>query len=103
MSDSDRLLVDLEREEREISRRRRRLHDRIDFAAASGAYDPASVALLDRLRAEEREVSKRRRELHARIDELRIPRAANSARASTREAALDISRTGAYAESMRSV
>lgn len=53
------LLERLEREEREISRLRRKLHDRL-------ASFPNPLT-----QEREREVSQRRRELHAQIDNLR--------------------------------
>jgi chromosome segregation ATPase len=54
-------LAELEAEERSISDRRRKLHDRIAmFPDASGE-----------LERRERELSQQRRELHARIDVLR--------------------------------
>jgi vacuolar-type H+-ATPase subunit E/Vma4 len=59
----EQLIARLEADEREISRLRRRLFDRIDL----GADD----AHKERLRAQEREVSQQRRDLHARIDALR--------------------------------
>lgn len=62
----ERLLASLEAEERELSRLRQRLFDRIDLGA--------DEAMKERLRGQEREVSKRRRELHARIDTLRAER-----------------------------
>lgn len=63
-------LVELEREERIVSAKRRRLHERIDFLAAEkfGVY---MTNRLDRLIREEKELSKRRRELHAQIDAIR--------------------------------
>jgi chromosome segregation ATPase len=55
------LLAELEAEERSVSDRRRKLHDRIAmFPDASGE-----------LARRERELSEQRRELHARIDNLR--------------------------------
>jgi predicted nucleic acid-binding Zn-ribbon protein len=68
-----RRLARLESEERALSSKRRRLHDRIDFLRSSGATptddgDPR----LQQLQEEEREVSQRRRELHAEIDVLRV-------------------------------
>ena len=55
------LLAELEAEERSISDRRRKLHERIAmFPDASGE-----------LERRERELSQERRELHARIDNLR--------------------------------
>jgi hypothetical protein len=61
--DLDELLGRLEIEEREISRLRAKLHDRL-------ASFPNPVT-----QAKEREISKRRRELHAQIDQLRAQRA----------------------------
>ena len=58
----DRILAELEAEETDVSRLRRRLHDRL-------ASFPNEVT-----EQQEREVSKRRRELHARIDALRAER-----------------------------
>jgi len=58
-------------EEKALSARRRRLHDRIDFmrsGRAAGGGDTA--AQLQSLLDEERQVSTRRRELHAEIDKL---------------------------------
>ena len=55
------LLAELEAEERSVSDRRRKLHERIAmFPDASGE-----------LERRERELSEQRRELHARIDNLR--------------------------------
>jgi chromosome segregation ATPase len=62
--DLDSLLEDLEREERSVSARRRRLHDRI-------AIFPDETG---ELAQQEREISQQRRELHRRIDELREQR-----------------------------
>jgi predicted nucleic acid-binding Zn-ribbon protein len=56
----------LEEEERDISLRRRRLHDRI-------AIFPENAAKAE-LERREREISKERRELHERIDDLRVRR-----------------------------
>jgi chromosome segregation ATPase len=67
--DHTRELVELEEEERALSARRRRLHDRIDFLRG-GAVSDEDPGLAE-LTAEEREVSRRRREVHARIDEIR--------------------------------
>lgn len=69
----DELLRQLESEEAHISRRRRRLHQAIDFKRNSGNADgtaatPEQLAALDE---EERVISAQRRALHARIDELR--------------------------------
>ena len=64
LPDIDALLADLarlERDEKELSDVRRRLHDRIDLGF------PNEVTL-----GRERQVSEDRRQLHCRIDELRI-------------------------------
>jgi hypothetical protein len=69
------LLVRLEREERDVSKRRSRLHDRIDFVQAGGfAAAGRADEQLASLRATEREVSERRHVLHRTIDELRAER-----------------------------
>jgi chromosome segregation ATPase len=71
MADTAGDLARLEQEERAVSQRRRRLHERIDFIRGSGAQDEDSLERLAKLQLEEKEVSSRRRELHARIDALR--------------------------------
>ncbi len=58
--DPEKLLEQLEEEEREVSALRRKLHDRL-------ASFPNEVTA-----QQEREISLRRRELHAQIDELRV-------------------------------
>lgn len=68
------LVLELERlrdEERRLSRRRDRLHRRIEFLKAGGATDEPSRELLASVEGEERYVSKARRAAHRRIDELR--------------------------------
>jgi hypothetical protein len=63
MADDPGLKAELERleqEEREVSARRKKLHERLDTF-------PNEL-----LAAQERELSTRRRELHAQIDEVRI-------------------------------
>jgi hypothetical protein len=69
------LLAQLEREEQSVSRRRTRLHERIDFVR-TGGYASAESAedLLGALLEEDREISTRRRDLHYRIDALRAER-----------------------------
>lgn len=57
--------------ERAISRRRRRLHERIDHIYLSAPLTPTQVAELDELEAWEQRISGRRRKLHRDIDELR--------------------------------
>ena len=70
-----RLLTQLERDEQSMSRRRTRLHNRIDFirtggfASAEPGEDP-----LEELLAEEREISTQRVAVHSRIDTLRAER-----------------------------
>jgi hypothetical protein len=66
--DATRPLEELEEEERAISKRRRRLHDRIEFLAGSGMGEPDAEERLALLVEEEREVSRHRRELHLLID-----------------------------------
>ena len=72
-ADDARRLARLESDERALSTRRRRLHDRIDFMRSGAAPEaPDTEAQLERLRSEEHELSLRRRELHAEIDALRV-------------------------------
>lgn len=75
-ADLDRLLERLEAEERTLSNRRRRLHDRIDFVRAGGNPDgtPANPDQLEALDAQERAISDERKALHARIDAARSER-----------------------------
>jgi len=68
-------LAELEEDERRVSRRRRRLHEQIDFVAAGMYADAAgSGQRLAELQAEERQVSDERRALHRLIDEVRTER-----------------------------
>ena len=71
MADTVGDLARLEQEERAVSQRRRRLHERIDFIRGNGVQDDDSLERLAKLQVEEKEVSQRRRELHGRIDALR--------------------------------
>ncbi len=71
MADTVGDLARLEQEERAVSQRRRRLHERIDFIRGNGAQDEESLERLEKLVVEEKDVSHRRRELHGRIDALR--------------------------------
>lgn len=67
-------IVELEaliEEERTVSKRRRRLHEKIDFLRGTGVDEPQAKERLDALEQEERTVSDRRRALHAQIDALR--------------------------------
>jgi predicted nucleic acid-binding Zn-ribbon protein len=71
--DDARRLAMLESEERTVSSKRRRLHDRIDsLRSGTGAASDDGDARLLQLQEEERELSQRRRELHAEIDTLRV-------------------------------
>jgi len=65
-------LARFEEEESSVSRRRRRLHDQIDFLRGSGSGEPDVAERLAKLVLEERAVSDRRRELHRLIDALRV-------------------------------
>ena len=57
--------------EREISVRRRALHERIDAVYLSAPLTDAQRVLLDQLEEDERQISGTRRRLHRRIDTLR--------------------------------
>lgn len=64
----------LERRERELSRERARLHDRMDVGSVGAGSRHARQAAADRLslyRRIERQLSDERRTLHERIDDLR--------------------------------
>lgn len=66
LKELDALLARLEREERDLSERRRKLHDRMAlFPNADRDQD---------LKAQEAELSNERSELHRRIDEVRAQR-----------------------------
>ncbi len=70
----DEVIQLLEEEEQAVSRRRTRLHERIDFLH-SGGYAHVDVAPeLSRLREAERELSDRRQALHAEIEAARRER-----------------------------
>jgi hypothetical protein len=72
--DHDTLTLELERlraEERQLSRRRDRLHRRIEFLRGGGASDDATNELLASVEGEERYVSGSRHDVHRRIDLLR--------------------------------
>jgi hypothetical protein len=91
MADTARELARLEQEERAVSHRRRRLHERIDFIRGSGMHDADSLERLAKLEAEERDVSFRRRELHGQIDTLRgqVAAGATPGAAQSKERLLD--------------
>jgi hypothetical protein len=62
-------LAQLRKEERSLSARRTRLHQRIDFLrAGGGGNSPESAELLADLERQERAISDERRELHERIE-----------------------------------
>jgi hypothetical protein len=66
------LLEQLERDERSVSKRRGRLHDRIAFVRGGGfAALDSTDDQLERLQEAEREVSQQRAFLHRRISQLR--------------------------------
>lgn len=66
------LLERLETEERDVSRRRRALHTRIEFiSGGGGATVEVAADQLAALHESEREISDRRRSLHVQIDTLR--------------------------------
>ncbi len=72
-ADDARRLAQLESEERTISSKRRRLHDRLDFMRSGASVQSTDhEEQLQRLLEEERELSARRRELHIEIDALRV-------------------------------
>jgi hypothetical protein len=65
-------LDELEDLERQLSKERRRLQDRIDFARTrGGAPDQTTVDHLLHLEEKERDLSARRRALHRQIDAAR--------------------------------
>jgi hypothetical protein len=65
----DENLAQLRKEERSLSAKRTRLHNRIDFLRAGGSGLPGQDAdLLEELERQEKEISRERRELHERIE-----------------------------------
>ena len=71
--DDARRLAQLEADERAVSSKRRRLHNRLDFMRGGAAVPSADhEEKLRQLVEEEREVSAHRRELHVQIDALRV-------------------------------
>jgi chromosome segregation ATPase len=101
MADSVGDLARLELEERSVSQRRRRLHERIDFIRGSNAQDEETLERLAKLVAEEKEVSEHRRELHIRIDALRSQGAAATTSGSKPKERLLETPNGAYLAAMR--
>ena len=74
------LLARLKREEQDLSKRRSRLHDRLDFVQTGGAASAELAAeQLASLRAAEHDVSEERRRLHQQIDELQAERSRRNA------------------------
>jgi hypothetical protein len=72
VSGQNEVLVELEREERRLSAKRRRLQERIDFLqAGGGGFAESALEQLASLRQTESELSRQRRELHVQIDSLR--------------------------------
>jgi hypothetical protein len=73
LSDNEltRLITQLERDEQSVSRRRTRLHNRIDFLRSGGfaSAEPGEDPL-DQLLEEDRKISAQRLDLHYRIDAL---------------------------------
>ena len=84
LSDAElgRALAQLEREERQVSKRRTTLHDRIDFVRAGGfaSTDPTHEQL-STLEAAEAELSRQRHALHLQIDDLVAERSRRHLRA----------------------
>jgi len=72
--DVDEVLHVLEEEERALSRRRTRLHRRIDFLHSGGYAHFDTATEMGKLLELERELSERRRLLHAEIDVARRER-----------------------------
>jgi hypothetical protein len=64
-------LAKLDRQERDISTKRNRLHQRIDSLYLAAPLTPEQTTILDELEAFEQQVSFERQSLHRRIDELR--------------------------------
>jgi hypothetical protein len=63
--DLDRLVDDLTGQEASLSKKRARLHDRMDFLRGGGsAHTPSAAEQLRVLESEERAVSDERREIH---------------------------------------
>jgi hypothetical protein len=72
-ADDARRLAELEIEERTVSSKRRRLHNRLDFMRSGAAVSSADhEEQVRKLEQEELEASVRRRELHLEIDALRV-------------------------------
>ena len=66
------LISQLTDEEKQLSKRRDRLHRRLDFLrSGGGGDDAASAELLASLEGEERHVSKERKAVQQRLDSLR--------------------------------
>ena len=66
-------LRQLAQEERDVSRRRRQVHEKITFVRGGGrGIGPEAEALLFGLEAEELALSAQRKRLHRQIDQLRL-------------------------------
>jgi hypothetical protein len=74
IDESDALLARLEADEAEVSQRRARLHDRIDFARQSAGNDTIATQRLDKLLADERDLAEQRSALHTQIAQLKAAR-----------------------------
>jgi RsiG-like len=74
VTELDALMLALEAEEADLSARRVRLHNRIDFARQTAASDRIGQQRLDKLIADERVLAAQRRDVHARIDRLKAAR-----------------------------
>jgi len=69
----NRLLTQLERDEETLSRRRTRLHSRIDFIRTGGfASAEPNEDPLEELLQEEKDLSTQRHDVHYRIDAVRV-------------------------------
>lgn len=66
--DTELELAQLRKEERSLSARRTRLHNRIDFLRAGGGHPAQDADLIADLERQERELSQQRRDLHERIE-----------------------------------
>ena len=65
-------LAGLENEHRQLSERRRRLHESIDLLEGFDAMKPDAAARLESYKITERAVSRRRREVYRELGELRL-------------------------------
>jgi RsiG-like len=70
IDEANELLARLEAKEADLSARRTRLHDRIDFVRQTVGNDRIAAGRLEVLLADERRLAGERRGLHSQIDEL---------------------------------